>query len=208
MPSSLNSPLFLCTHNGMRRASCDDTKISKNEASVRTRTQAVPPMGRHLNTARGVLKVFALLLMSGLNVLLPTWYGAETWRSSFTTFPVCTPVSLDLPVLIPQFIQPNTTCQLLILSTAISTAAYWICAFSLLRDPRWVDRYTPKITFAAFCGLVVELMLRRDIPSMVLEVVPLYVDIGVVLGLAAEWRSCPMEREYQPVATRRTLYYA
>ena len=133
-----------------------------------------------------VTQALTLLSITGLNTVLPTWFGAEDWRASYTEFPVCTPTSLCLPSIVPPSFQPRASCQLFIFSFAISTTAYWICALSLLRKPPWAALYTPKIVFAVVCGLAAELLLRQDLAAIMLQVVPLYTSIGVAICMVVD----------------------
>lgn len=60
-------------------------------------------------------------------------------------------------------------------------AAYWIYAFILLQQTPWRAQYTSNIVFAALCGLFVELLLGEDVAATLLQLVPIYIDVSVLV---------------------------
>lgn len=144
------------------------------------------PCHSGLGSARG-LEAVGVTSITAASILILSQFNGHGLASPLEVFPTCDASIAGRPSLIPYFLQPFASCELLILELFLLISLHWYIIFSLFSRGGWKEKHRASVGTIAMAGTVCCGMFVKDQAALFLVVAPLITDLAMLGCWMVNW---------------------
>lgn len=173
---------------GIQGDKCTINFAASPETAPRRRPKQRPlPYQYGSGRTRG-LEAIGVTSITAVSILILSQFNGQGLANLLDDFPTCDASTSSRPSpLIPYFLQPFASCELLILELFLLISLQWYIILSLFSRGGWKEKHRASVGTITMAGTVCCGMFVKDQAALFLVVAPLIIDLAMLGCWMVDW---------------------